>query len=212
MSTYFVADTHFGHANIIRYDRRPWETIEEMDEALIANWRRTVRDEDTVYHLGDVAAWTRPLTYDRDAGELGDVAPSWRGALDYLKQLTGQIRILPGNHDDLLVANAARIAEETGGRVQIVAPLLEVKGVASATLWLCHYALESWHHRDKTIHLHGHTHPGHDPFDASPGLRQRDRRYNICMGGLFHGARARAWRPLTLAQIQAIYAAREVQP
>lgn len=201
MTTYFVADTHFGHRNIIRYDRRPWETIEEMDAALIANWRRTVRDEDTVYHIGDVSMW-------------GDQT----SPLGYLLQLTGQIRIIPGNHDAWLVAAAEQVKEATDGRVQVMAPLLEVKGVAIATLWLCHYALETWDRRHKTIHLHGHTHPGHDPFDPCPGLRERSRRYNICMGSLFHGAPPRQWRPLTVSEIIKIYsaraerAAREVEP
>ena len=183
MTTYFVSDTHFGHKNIIRMDRRPWETVDEMDNALIANWRRTVKDQDTVYHLGDVALGLAPL--------------------GYLLQLTGQIRIIPGNHDALLVEQAERIHDETSGRVQVVAPLIELKGVASSTLWLCHYALEGWHHRHKTLHLHGHTHPAHDPFDPSPGLSQRSGRTNICMGSLFYAAPARQWRPLTLVEITA---------
>lgn len=184
MATYFVSDTHFGHRNIVSFDRRPWESVEEMDDALIANWCRVVRDEDTVYHLGDVAMWGNQTS-----------------PLGYLHQLTGQIRILPGNHDDWLVSAAEQVKESTDGRVQVVAPLLEVKGVAHATLVLCHYALEAWHHSGKTIHLHGHTHPRHDPPDPSPGLKAMARRYNICMGSLFLGEDARRWRPLTVKEI-----------
>lgn len=185
MTTYFVSDTHFGHTNILRFDRRPWQTVEEMDADLIANWRRVVRDEDTVYHLGDVAMWGNQTS-----------------PLGYLHQLTGQIRIIPGNHDTWLIECAEQVASATEGRVQLLPPLVEVKGVAHASLILCHYALETWHHSHKTIHLHGHTHPAHDPFDPSPGLTHRERRYNICMGGLLHGAAARAWRPLTLKEIE----------
>ncbi|MYD88260.1 MAG: hypothetical protein F4018_07610 [Acidobacteria bacterium] len=50
--TWVIADTHFGHANIIRHGERPFRTLGEMDKALVANWNDTVGDDDTVYHLG----------------------------------------------------------------------------------------------------------------------------------------------------------------
>ena len=44
---YFTADTHFDHANIIRFCNRPFATVEEMNETLIANWNRKVHGNDT---------------------------------------------------------------------------------------------------------------------------------------------------------------------
>lgn len=50
---FFTADTHFGHANIIKYCHRPFATIEEMDESLVRNWNAVVPPDATVFHLGD---------------------------------------------------------------------------------------------------------------------------------------------------------------
>ena len=60
---YFTSDTHFHHEGIIKFCSRPFKNVEEMNEALIANWNRVVRPEDIVFHLGDFclggsAEWT----------------------------------------------------------------------------------------------------------------------------------------------------------
>ena len=49
----YIADTHFGHANILRFDQRPFQNLEEMNEVLINNWNRAVTSADWVYILGD---------------------------------------------------------------------------------------------------------------------------------------------------------------
>ena len=50
---YFSSDHHFFHANVIRYCNRPFGSVQEMNEALILNWNKTVTNDDIVYHLGD---------------------------------------------------------------------------------------------------------------------------------------------------------------
>ena len=61
MKTFLVSDTHFGHAATFERFKlpngeplRPFTSIEEMDERMIANWNSVVDPEDRVYHLGDV--------------------------------------------------------------------------------------------------------------------------------------------------------------
>ena len=34
---FYIADTHFGHENILQMDSRPFASVEEMDTALIKN-------------------------------------------------------------------------------------------------------------------------------------------------------------------------------
>ena len=80
--TYFTSDQHFGHFNIIRLSRRPFKTVDEMDETMVERWNAKVRDDDTVYVLGDLffrAATVEPI----------------------LKRLKGHKHLVLGNHDPL---------------------------------------------------------------------------------------------------------------
>ena len=42
MTTYFTADQHFGHQNIIGYCDRPFHSVGEMNAVLVANWNAVV--------------------------------------------------------------------------------------------------------------------------------------------------------------------------
>ena len=56
---FFIADTHFGHANVLKHDKRPFADIEAHDKSLIENWNRVLNDDDECYILGDVS-WLKP--------------------------------------------------------------------------------------------------------------------------------------------------------
>ena len=49
----YISDLHFGHANILKFDNRPFRNTEEMETALIENWNSTVSAGDITYILGD---------------------------------------------------------------------------------------------------------------------------------------------------------------
>ncbi len=78
---FFTSDLHFGHQNIIRFCKRPWETTDEMDEALIENWNSVVKENDIVFDLGDFA-----------------FAPNSRWK-EILQRLNGKHYLILGNHD-----------------------------------------------------------------------------------------------------------------
>jgi hypothetical protein len=71
MAVFFTSDTHFGQANIIRYCSRPFGSVQETDDAMIANWNAIVRPSDDVWHLGNVK--TRGC--DRDVPSPASPAP-----------------------------------------------------------------------------------------------------------------------------------------
>ena len=82
METFFTCDTHFSHANIVKYCSRPFSSVSEMNQEMIARWNAVVGAEDTVYHLGDFAMVK---------------AYEWPAIL---KQLNGSRKILiRGGHD-----------------------------------------------------------------------------------------------------------------
>lgn len=78
---YLIADTHFGHTNIIKYCGRPFANVGEMNGRIIHNWNSVVTPEDTVYHLGDFALGSAELVRN------------------YRYQLVGNIVMVMGNHD-----------------------------------------------------------------------------------------------------------------
>lgn len=78
---WFTSDTHFGHANIIRYCNRPFTSVLEMDHEMIQRWNARVGEGDTVYHLGDFAF----ANQDR--------------IREILSQLKGTKVLIRGNHD-----------------------------------------------------------------------------------------------------------------
>jgi calcineurin-like phosphoesterase family protein len=89
MNIWFTSDTHFGHANIIKYCNRPFKSLEEMNRRLIHNWNQRVKEDDMVFHLGDFC-----FRNTSDKGEGIKV-----NAVDWMKKLNGNIVLIKGNHD-----------------------------------------------------------------------------------------------------------------
>jgi calcineurin-like phosphoesterase family protein len=90
MQTWFTADTHFGHANIIRYCDRPFASLDMMRTELVRRWNDVVAPEDRVLVLGDFA--------------LGRI----EGTLGVLAELNGVKDLLVGNHDRPFEADPRR--------------------------------------------------------------------------------------------------------
>lgn len=75
---FFVGCAHFGHANIIKYSKRPYSSVHEMNKGLTDNWNSVVKPEDTVYNLGDFAFGSPDV---------------------YASKLNGKHILILGNHD-----------------------------------------------------------------------------------------------------------------
>ena len=60
----YISDLHFSHKNAIKYDNRPYFTVSEMNKDLIERWNNKVKNDDTVYILGDISWDTVENTID----------------------------------------------------------------------------------------------------------------------------------------------------
>ena len=146
MNTFFTADTHFNHRNIINYCKRPFTSVEEMDETLIQNWNNVVGEGDVVYHLGDFC-----------------FGNPW----NYIDNLNGHIKFIVGGHDKELYRYIYDSDEDGTFKKCIYGNLLEIK-INKQLIVLCHYSMRSWNRSHYgSWHLYGHHHGNLPPHGLS---------------------------------------------
>lgn len=54
MKTWIWSDLHISHYNVIEYESRPFQTVEEMNNHFIDN-SKIVKKQETIFNLGDVS-------------------------------------------------------------------------------------------------------------------------------------------------------------
>lgn len=148
MTIWFSSDIHFGHKNIIKYCNRPFSSVEEMNEALVANWNKLVSNDDIVYMLGDIC--------------MGSLEKSIR----YVPRLNGQKHLIEGNHDEKAVKNPDFVRNFVW-----IKDYFELKYNKNLIIMM-HYPILSW----KKMHygsvmLHGHC---HGSLPRTDGIRRFD--------------------------------------
>ena len=159
--TWFTADTHFGHGNIILYCRRPYMPASDidaclayprgttlptelkqrleaataaMDEDMIRRWNDTVAPEDDVWHLGDFCMSNRRFN-----------------VYEYMRRLQGQKHLIRGNHDrEDVWACPQWISSQNYAELRC----------EKTDLVLFHYAMRVWNGSfgSRAIQLFGHSH------------------------------------------------------
>ena len=133
----YISDLHFGHKNVIIYDRRPFADVDEMDHVLIELWNARVCNDDHVYIVGD-------LCYKNDHPE------QW-----YLRQLKGRKYLVIGNHD------WRRIVNQHKWRFELMTQQINMK-IGKRHIILNHYPMlafsGAWRGVDASYQLFGHVH------------------------------------------------------
>jgi calcineurin-like phosphoesterase family protein len=183
VTTFFTADTHFGHARIMEYSRRPFKSVEEMDEALVANWNAVVRSGDTVYFVGDLSFHDHKNTV-------------W-----LLSRLNGNIGLILGNHDKKLQSEVLRrfMFVKDLYTAKVEDPDVDGRSRGIQRIVLCHYAMRVWEAMHYGAwHLYGHSH-GSLPDD--PHAKTFD------VGVDCHG-----YKPISYTQVKEIMATKTFTP
>jgi|SRR5579859_850657 len=144
---FFCSDSHFGHANIIKYSCRPFSNVQEMNEKMLETWNKMVGPNDDIYHLGDVSFM------------------KYLDTKKYLSKLNGNIHLILGNHDRSISQHREELLNE-----QVFASIQDYKELTIDTqlFVLFHYGQRVWrnsHHG--SIHLYGHSHGSLPPFGRS---------------------------------------------
>lgn len=175
---YFSSDFHFGHANCIKYDNRPFKDVIHMNQTLVNNYNSCVPEDGICYILGDFGL--------QDFKTLQHI----------LNSMNGDKILIIGNHDGnynkmyRLGFKAVLHSAEmfiSGERVTMSHyPLLKVKtedttnmlgkGYVEGDSWggesrFAKYAIEN----RGQYHLHGHVH--------SHGQQITDKQFNV---GVMH--------------------------
>jgi calcineurin-like phosphoesterase family protein len=148
---WIISDTHYGHTNICRGitkwrlpdgsipidQTRDFQTMDEMNDAIINNINSVVGQDDVLIHLGD---WSF-------------------GGFENIKKFRDrivckEIHLILGNHDH-------HIENNRGGCQELFASVNHYTKLMYKydTIVLMHYPIDSWDGLNKGhIHLHGHCH------------------------------------------------------
>lgn len=177
---FFTSDTHFNHANIIKYCMRPFADKDEMNEALINNWNSVVKENDIVFHLGDFM--------------FGNMNRFW----DFRSRLNGKIYLIHGNHDYELMD---KVNVDDG--FEIVTSQLNVV-VNGQKIYLNHFPLLTFDgiYKEKpSWQLFGHVHSNKNIPGTSADVKRLDyllpMQYDV-------GVDNNNYRPISFDEVKSI--------
>ena len=101
MSQFFTADLHFGHNNVVNFKNtdgtkaRDFDTVQDMEDAMVQMHNEIVKPTDKVYMLGDIAFNAR--------------------GLEKVKQMNGIKILVKGNHDQLKLNKYVDVFKDVRG-------------------------------------------------------------------------------------------------
>lgn len=160
MNTWFTSDTHFGHKNIAGPNISNWSSgyrnfnsVHEMNMAIVSGINKYVKEDDTLYHLGD---W------------------SFGGAqniFQFRKYLVCKnIHLILGNHDQDIIDKEFSFNDILFNPIDLFLSVQDVLtlSVGKTKLFLSHYSHRVWVGSHKgVIHLYGHSHGSIPDFGRS---------------------------------------------
>ena len=192
---YFTGDWHIGHQNVMKFDERPFGTLDEMHDTLIKNFNHNVPKHGITYFLGDMGLCSHGLLRE------------------VITQLNGTKIIVMGNHD-----KGMNSLYEAGFDVVMYKAQIMV-GKQIVTMSHCPLfgvfredtsgmrgsdGTENWHGENKhenkfsfpdfgQFHLHGHIHSRGEKENGKKVIS--DRQWDISVPG-------NNYKPVTISQVE----------
>ena len=151
MNIWFTSDTHFGHTNIAgpkvsvwKNGYRNFNSVQEMNDALVSNINKIVGEDDILYHLGD---WS-----------FGGVHNIY-----YFRKslICKNIHLMLGNHDQHITNKDIKFHDSSFNPIDLFTSVQDVKTekIGKNYFHLSHYSHQVWPGSHKgVIHLFGHSH------------------------------------------------------
>lgn len=147
---FFCSDTHYNHSNICRgiskwegkKGTRDFDTLEEMNDAIVKGINDKVMPDDILYHLGD---WSF-------------------GGFDSIKEFRDRINcknihLILGNHDHHIARNKNDVT-----KLFTTVSHYREKKIGGQMIIMSHYPMHVWnHHYQGSWMLFGHCHGSLNP-------------------------------------------------
>jgi len=151
MNIWLTSDTHFGHTNIAGPKISNWtsgyrdfNSVHEMNMALVDGINKYVKEDDILYHLGD---WS-----------FGGV----HNILQFRNYIVCKnVHLILGNHDQHIVDKEIKYHDTSFNPIEIFSSVQDVLtlDIGKTKLFLSHYSHRVWLGSHKgVIHLYGHSH------------------------------------------------------
>jgi len=151
MNIWITSDTHFGHTNIAGSKISNWtsgyrdfNSVHEMNMALVDGINKYVKEDDILYHLGD---WS-----------FGGV----HNILQFRNYIVCKnVHLILGNHDQHIVDKEIKYHDTSFNPIEIFSSVQDVLtlDIGKTKLFLSHYSHRVWLGSHKgVVHLYGHSH------------------------------------------------------
>lgn len=138
MRKFYIADTHFGHTNILRLCNRGFVDVEEMNKTMILNWNARVTNNDIVYIIGDFA-----FKFSEEK------------IVNLLRILNGKKVLIVGNHD----YKNLNSKDFRNCFIEITPMKTIYDETVNEKVILCHYPIVEWEGYFRGSYLvYGHIH------------------------------------------------------
>ena len=183
---YFCSDSHYNHFNITKYCQRPFDSRQQMNDTLIANWNSVVPEDGIVVHCGDF------------------MLPHKNGDIEYKKiwdKLNFKTLILcRGNHDRI---ECGTYVYDDKTVIVVDIAMLEIDNIK---IMACHYPMLAY---PADYQVFGHIHTLNNGtcnsgVDSDVNYRLRNTQYDV-------GVDQNGYTPVSYNQLMDIFRDKENQ-